>query len=47
MKCVIKGRVISMNEKGKDTIILKSIIKEKYNMKTRYTKSKRRRLRIP
>ena len=31
MKCVIKGRVISMNGKGKDMIILKSIIKEKYN----------------
>ena len=23
MKCVIKGRVISMNEKGKDTTVLK------------------------
>ena len=33
-------------EKGKDTIILKSIIKEKYNMKTEYTKNQRRRLRI-
>ena len=27
MTYVIKGRVISMNEKEKDTIILKSIIK--------------------
>ena len=47
MKYVIKGRVISTNGKGKDTIILKSIIKEKYSMKTSYTKSKRRRLHIP
>ena len=47
MKYVIKGRVISINEKGKDMIILKSIIKEKYNMETEYTKNKRRRLCIP
>ena len=30
MKYVIKGRVISMNGKEKDMIILKSIIKEIY-----------------
>ena len=47
MKYVIKGRVISMNGKGEDTIILKIMIKEKYNMKIEYTKSKRRRLCIP
>ena len=29
MKCVIKGRVISTNQKGKDTIVLKNIIKRK------------------
>ena len=35
-----------MNGKGKDTIIPKSIIKEKYNMKIEYTENKRR-LHIP
>ena len=35
-----------MNGKGKDMIILKSIIKEKYNVETEYTKNIRRRLRI-
>ena len=29
-----------MNGKGKDTIILKSIIKEKYNMEIEYTEKK-------
>ena len=29
--------MISMNEKEKDTIILKGIIKEKYNMEMEYT----------
>ena len=47
MKYVIKGRVISTNGKGKDMIILKSMIKEKYNVQTEYTKNKRRRLHIP
>ena len=46
IKYIIKGRIISMNGKGKGTIILKSIIKEKYNMKIEYTKNKRRRLHI-
>ena len=36
-----------MNGKEKDTIILKSIIKEKYNMEIEYTENKRRRLSIP
>ena len=36
-----------MNGKGKDMIILKSIIKEKYNMEIEYTVNKRRRLCIP
>ena len=31
MKYVIEGGVISMKRKGKDMIILKSIIKEKHN----------------
>ena len=47
MKYVIKGRVISTNGKGKDMIILKSIIKEKYDVETEYIKNKRRRLHIP
>ena len=46
-KNIYKGRVISMNGKGKDTIILKSIIKEKYNMEIEYTKNKRKKLCIP
>ena len=37
IKYILKGRIISMNEKEKDTIILKSIIKEKYNMEMEYT----------
>ena len=32
---------MSMNEKEKDMIILKSIIKEKYNMEIEYTENKR------
>ena len=36
-----------MEEKEKDTIILKSIIKEKYNMEIEYTENKRKRLHIP
>ena len=36
-----------MNGKEKDTIILKSIIKEEYNMEIEYTENKRRRLHIP
>ena len=47
IKYILKGRIISTNGKGKDTIILKSIIKEKYNVETEYTKNKRRRLHIP
>ena len=46
MKYLIKGRGISTKEKGKDTITLKSIIKEKYYMKIRYTISKRRKIHI-
>ena len=47
MKCVIKGRIISMNGKGKDMNVLKSITKEKYNMEIEYTENERRRLHIP
>ena len=36
-----------MNGKGKNMIILKSIIKKKYNMEIEYTENKRRRLCIP
>ena len=44
---IIKGRVISMNGKEKDMIILKSIINEQCNMETEHTENKRRRLHIP
>ena len=40
MKYISKGRIISANEKTKDTIILKSIIKMKDTMERKYTKHK-------
>ena len=36
IKYILKGRIMSTNEKEKDTIILKSIIK-KYDMEMEYT----------
>ena len=36
MQYILKGRITSTNEKGKDTIILKSIIKMNDTMERKY-----------
>ena len=40
IKYILKGRVISANEKTKDTIIWKSIIKMNNTVERKYTKYK-------
>ena len=40
IKYILKGRIMSTNEKEKGMIILKSIIKKKYNMEVKCTEYK-------